>query len=225
MRHPETSTMLFFFPGFWKDLLRCSSEQPIIQQSWMALRCSRADPPASLNLHPICIEILCSYTSGPSQSITLYGVTMIFRTPEWLTPEVAVTVTLEKPGGVPVLGFGCGLPPPQLATSKASAMIPKTAEKCLAFLPRLFIPTTKNPNTIPSDHEVNVQRWRAANGTAAALGAVVLRVRVVETGDPLGVTLAGEKAQLEAAGRPLQAKVTGEFMPLTGLMVMVNVAL
>ena len=29
----------------------------------------------------------------------------------------------------------------------------------------------------------------------------------------------------EAAGNPLQANVTGEFMPLTGLMVMVNVAL
>ena len=50
-------------------------------------------------------------------------------------------------------------------------------------------------------------------------------VRVVDTRDPLGVTLAGEKAQLEAAGKPLQANVTGEFMPLTGLMVMVNVAL
>lgn len=49
-------------------------------------------------------------------------------------------------------------------------------------------------------------------------------VRVVDTGDPLGVTLAGEKVQFDAAGTPLQAKVTGEFMPLTGLMVMVNVA-
>jgi len=150
---------------------------------------------------------------------------VIFRTPEWLTPEVAVTVTLEKPGGVPVLGFVCGLPPPQLATRRARVMIPKTAEKCLAFLPRLFLPSTKNPNTIPSGHKVNVQRWRAADGTAAALGAVVLRVRVVETGEPFGVTLAGEKVQLDAAGNPLQAKVTGEFMPLTGLMVMVNVAL
>ena len=49
-------------------------------------------------------------------------------------------------------------------------------------------------------------------------------VRVVDTGDPLGVTLAGEKAQLDAAGNPLQAKVTGELIPLTGLTVMVNVA-
>ena len=49
-------------------------------------------------------------------------------------------------------------------------------------------------------------------------------VSVVETGEPLGVTLAGEKVQLDAAGNPLQANVTGEFMPLTGLIVMVNVA-
>lgn len=54
---------------------------------------------------------------------------------------------------------------------------------------------------------------------------MVLRVRVVEAGDPLGVTLDGEKVQLDADGNPLQANVTGEFMPLTGLMVMVNVAL
>ena len=95
----------------------------------------------------------------------------------------------------------------------------------MAFLPRLFIPTTKNPNTIPSDHDVKLQGRRPAIGVARELAAVVLRVRVVETGAPLGVRLAGEKVQLDATGRPLHAKVTGEFMPLTGLMVMVNVAL
>jgi len=151
---------------------------------------------------------------------------VILRTPEWLTPEVAVTVMLEVPGGVPFCGFVCGLPPPpQLTTRRASAMTPKTAEKRLAFLPRLFIPTTKNPNTIPSDHDVKLQGRRPAIGVARELAAVVLTVRVVETGEPLGVTLAGEKVQLDAAGSPLQANVTGEFMPLTGMMVMVNVAL
>jgi len=149
---------------------------------------------------------------------------VILRTPEWLTPEVAVTVMLEVPGGVPVLGFGCGLPPPQLTTSRASAMRPKTAEHRLSFLPREPTPITKNPNTIPSDHDVKLQGRRPAIGTTAEAAAVVLRVRVVDTGDPLGVTLAGEKVQLDAAGRPLQANVTGEFIPLTGLMVMVNVA-
>ena len=78
---------------------------------------------------------------------------------------------------------------------------------------------------VASDHEAKNQGRKPVNETAAALGAVVLMVSVVETGEPLGVTLAGENAQLEAAGNPVQAKVTGEFMPFTGLMVMVNVAL
>ena len=99
-------------------------------------------------------------------------------------------------------------------------MPPKTAEQRLAFLPRLPIPTTRNSNTIPSDHELKVQGRRPVIGTAA----VVLTVRVVETGAPLGVTVAGENVQFEAAGNPLQAKLTGELMPLTGLIVMVKVA-
>src|ERR1041385_40602 len=82
----------------------------------------------------------------------------------------------------------------------------------------------KQPVSAESGDKTTVRGGRPANGTAAALGAVVLMVRVVEAGDPLGVTLAGEKVQLDAAGNPLQANVTGEFMPLTGLMVMVNVA-
>jgi hypothetical protein len=91
-------------------------------------------------------------------------------------------------------------------------------------LPRVLALKIKNPSIIASNHETKFRGGRPANGTAAALGAVVLMVRVVEAGDPLGVTLAGEKVQLDAAGNPLQANVTGEFMPLTGLMVMVNVA-
>ena len=104
-------------------------------------------------------------------------------------------------------------------------MTPKTAEKRLAFLLGAPVPTTKNPNTIPSDHDVKLQGRRPAIGVARELAAVVLTVRVVETGEPLGVTLAGEKVQLDAAGSPLQANVTGEFIPFSGLMVMVNVAL
>ena len=41
----------------------------------------------------------------------------------------------------------------------------------------------------------------------------------------MGVTLAGEKVQLEAAGNPLQANVTVETTPFTGTTEMVNVAL
>ena len=94
----------------------------------------------------------------------------------------------------------------------------------MAFFPRVPALRIKNPSMVASDHEAKNQGRKPVNETAAALGAVVLMLRVVETGDPLGVTLAGENAQLDAAGRPLQANVTGEFMPLTGLIVMVNVA-
>src|SRR5436305_14713631 len=104
-------------------------------------------------------------------------------------------------------------------------MTPKTAEQRLAFLPRLLIPTTRNPNTIPSDHEVKLHGRRLAIGVARELAAVVLMVRVVDTGDPLGVTLAGEKVQLDAAGNPLQAEVTVETIPFIGTTEMINVAI
>ena len=92
-------------------------------------------------------------------------------------------------------------------------------------MPKTPVVIMKNPSIAVSDHETKVQGRRPANGTEAALGAVVLSVRVVETGDPLGVTLAGEKAQLEAAGNPLQANVTVEITPFMGTTEMVNVAL
>jgi len=97
------------------------------------------------------------------------GVTVMLSAAEWLVPEVAVTVMLEVPGGVPFCGFVCGLPPPpQLTTSSASAMTLKTAEQRLAFLLRAPTPTTENPNTIPSDHATKVQGRRLATGTVAA---------------------------------------------------------
>ncbi len=44
-------------------------------------------------------------------------------------------------------------PPPQLTRQRASAITPKMVEQRLVILPRSPIPTTKNPNTIPSDQE------------------------------------------------------------------------
>ena len=65
--------------------------------------------------------------------------------------------------------------------------------------------------------------WRRPSGTATA-GAVVVSVRVVETGLIPGVRLAGEKTQLEAAGNPVQEKPTVEARSPTGLIVMLKVA-
>ena len=58
----------------------------------------------------------------------------------------------------------------------------------------------------------------------AADGAVVVRVRVVETGLMPGVRLAGEKLQLEAAGNPVQEKPTVEARSPMGFTVRLKVA-
>lgn len=49
-------------------------------------------------------------------------------------------------------------------------------------------------------------------------------VSVVEVASIPGVSVAGEKLQLEAAGNPLQEKATVEVMSPVGLMVILNVA-
>jgi hypothetical protein len=84
----------------------------------------------------------------------------------------------------------------------------------------LYLPVFQQP---ASGHAQTPGRSRAI-GTVAELGAVVVMVTVVEAGLPLGVTLAGEKPQPEAAGNPLQEKVMAELKPLTGLTVIVKVA-
>jgi len=43
----------------------------------------------------------CDCISGPRHH-NLYGVTMMFRAAEWLVAEVAVTVMVAGPGGVPL---------------------------------------------------------------------------------------------------------------------------
>jgi hypothetical protein len=161
--------------------------------------------------------------SGSLEPGVGYGVTVTLNAAEWLVAEVAVTVTLEVPGGVPIFGGGVLLPPPQLTRQKASAVAPNVRDQRQTFLLRLPILTTNSPNTIATGHAAKVQGFRPAIGTAAELGAVVVMVSVVDTGLPPGVRLAGEKLQLEAAGNPLQANMMEEFKPLTGLTVMVNV--
>src|SRR5689334_6884125 len=120
-------------------------------------------------------------------------------------------------------GFLVVPPPPQLTVNNMKARPAKTLQRCLAFpLARTF-PAKRSPKTIPICH-AKVPGCRRATGAAVDCGAVVLRVRVVDAGLPPGVTLAGEKVQLEAAGKPLQEKFTAELMPFTGLTVIVNVA-
>jgi len=152
------------------------------------------------------------------------GVTITLKATEWLAPEVAVTEMLEVPGGVPIFGGGVLLPLPQLTRQRASVRAPNARDQRRIFLSRLPTLTTNSPITIATCHAATVQGFRPAIGTAAEPGAVVVMVRVVETGLAPGVRLAGEKLQLEAAGNPLQENVMAELRPLTGLTVMVNVA-
>src|SRR5690349_9148749 len=131
---------------------------------------------------------------------------------------------LEVPGGVPMTGFFTVLlPPPQLAIDNIKAMPARKGQRRFAFFLVWKLPASRSPNTMPRDH-ATFQGRRPATGTAAELNAVVLMVSVVEAGPALGVTLAGAKVQLEAAGKPLQEKLTAELMPFTGFTVMVNMA-
>jgi len=156
-------------------------------------------------------------------------VTVTLKAAEWLVAEVAATVMLKVPGGVPIFGGGVLLPPPQLTRERPSVTTPNAKDHLLIFLPRLPIPETNTPNAMATNHAAKVQGAKVQGcgtpvGTAAALCAVVVMVSVVDTGLPPGVRLAGEKLQLEAAGNPLQENVMAELRPLTGLTVMVNVA-
>ena len=51
-----------------------------------------------------------------------YGVTFTVSAAVWLVAEMAVTVMLEVPAGVPFTGFFTEVPPPQLTTHNASAI-------------------------------------------------------------------------------------------------------
>ena len=56
-------------------------------------------------------------------------------------------------------------------------------------------------------------------------GAVVVMVRVLVAGEPLGLIKGGTNVHCDSAGRPLQEKFTVWLKPATGVTVKVNVAL
>lgn len=148
---------------------------------------------------------------------------MIVKAVVWLVAEVAETVIVLVPGGVPLTGFlTVPPPPPQLAIDNMKAMPARKRQRRFVLPVVWNLPVSRSPNTMPRDH-VRVPGCRLATGTVADWDAVVLRVSVVETGPPLGVTVEGAKVQLEAAGKPLQEKLTAELMPFTGFTVMVNI--
>lgn len=140
-----------------------------------------------------------------------------------VAPDVALTVTLNVPGGVPVVVCG-GLEPPPQETMKRSASKP-TAEaitRVTGFLRRAEPPS----RIIPTNPKLLIAaRVAPPSGCEEATErAVVEIVSVVLVALPLGVSVGGLKVQLEAAGNPAQAKLTVPVKPPWGVMEMVKVA-
>lgn len=83
----------------------------------------------------------------------------------WVVPEVAVTVMVLVPAGVPMIGFFTGVPPPpQLAMNSKSGNTASTSHRFFVLVRRL--PANSNPKTIPMDH-ARVPECKCATGTTA----------------------------------------------------------
>jgi hypothetical protein len=73
------------------------------------------------------------------------------RATVWLAPEVAVTVMLEIPGGVPLFGLITVFPPPpQLTMHTIKARPASRRQPRFAFLLVLKLPAATSPSAIPS---------------------------------------------------------------------------
>ena len=143
-------------------------------------------------------------------------------TPALLPPDEAATVTVEVPAGVPVAGGAAGGLPELLAGG---------GEESLPL--QLNIPTSvsvaTNPSAILNSRRSDPWRRRSmpigrrAKGVnantniadelvgerSAIAPPLVLMVRVVFTGPPDGVTVAGLKLHAAPCGKPPQLKLTG----------------
>ena len=137
-----------------------------------------------------------------------------------VAPEVALTVTLNVPAGVPVTGGGGGgVEPPHDAIAKTVAISIRSmqAVRTLRFL-REALPR----NTIPRKPMLaKAASVVPLSGRAEAVErAVVLTVSVVLAALPFGVNVGGLNPQLEAAGSPVQAKLMVPVKPPCGVTEM-----
>src|SRR5579859_621058 len=140
-------------------------------------------------------------------------------TEEWVVaPEVALTVTLYVPAGVPVNVCGFDPPPQEIANVSASAAIVPQTTRTIRFRRR-----PEPNNTIPTNPKLAMAASVAPpNGWAkATVRAVVESVNVVLVAPPFGVSAGGLKAQLEAAGSPEQPKLTVPLKPPCGVIEIV----
>src|SRR5215813_7548857 len=93
------------------------------------------------------------------------GVTVSVSGAVWVVPEVAVTVMVLVPAGVPMIGFFTGVPPPpQLVMNSKSGNATSTRRPLVVLLRRL--PASSSPKMIPADH-AKAPGCRRATATTA----------------------------------------------------------
>lgn len=144
-------------------------------------------------------------------------------------PEEAVTETVEVPAGVPVAAGG---PPPELvAAGGGESLLLQLAipireirhtaiHRLCASARRLY---HNRPISIrPTGVNAYANIVGEAPGENSATGPpLVVSVKVVFTGPPAGVTVAGLKLQAAPTGKFPQLKLTGWVNPASGVTVIV----
>src|SRR5205807_1925141 len=120
---------------------------------------------------------------------------------------VALTVIELVPDGVPLCGLDVTLPPPpQLTVRRRHAMAAHKISTRLAVRRlRKIEKKSRLKKPVTANGQAKRPGGRRAIGAAVDC-AVVVSVRVVETGLTPGVRVAGEKLQFAPAGNPLQEK-------------------
>ena len=147
-----------------------------------------------------------------------------------MDPEVAVTVTLLVPAGVPGL-VGAPPVPPELPPPPQPINPPATASAMASTNHRpqpaaRFVPDMANKSKLASARSPGTPERAILLLSAAACGAVVVTVKVVVAALAPGVTVDGAKVQLASEGRPLlHAKVTACAKPPAGVTESVAVPL
>ena len=139
-------------------------------------------------------------------------------------PDVAVTVTVLVPLGVPPVGVW---PPPQPASARkptiAAAMLSRMANLCLRAR-KSSSENAKNKGTV---RHRSMRVSGDEDGGVTTAGLVVATVTMDETGvtPSVGVTDIGAAVHVELAGRPVQARPTAWLKPPVGVTVTLKVPL
>jgi hypothetical protein len=154
------------------------------------------------------------------------NVTVVVCTSE---PDVAVTVIVDVPAGVPVGGGGVELlPHPAMVIASSAATVMNVAgakRRC-----RLFLPKKINPNKIVANARVQSANCGVIRGARLAEGgkaprAVVAMERVVVAAVAPGVTLVGLNVALDADGNPeAEKEIAFGKPPVAGVAEIVKVA-